>query len=155
MYSSNKTKYTEFRLRLIRDIRTFDERFEDKQNTIIDLASIRDGAALGATAVQPEAISDMETKTNAAATYLPLTGGDLEGNLYAPYIESTEMFAETMTCENLYGTILNDSDDRLYFDSEGMKVMNNGSELYSLVTKTQLDEKLGDINTILESIINS
>lgn len=34
-----------------------------KQNTIIDLASIREGAALGATAVQPEAISDMVTKT--------------------------------------------------------------------------------------------
>lgn len=73
MWSGNKTSYTEFRLRLIRDIRTLDERFDDKQNTIIDLASIREGAALGATAIQPEAISDMETKTNAAATYATKT----------------------------------------------------------------------------------
>lgn len=40
-----------------------------KQNTIDDLSIIRSGANKGATAVQPSAISDMETKTNAAATY--------------------------------------------------------------------------------------
>lgn len=41
----------------------------NKQDNISDLEVIRSGAALGATAVQPAAISDMETKTNAAATY--------------------------------------------------------------------------------------
>ncbi len=35
-----------------------------KQATISDLATIRSGAASGATAVQPSAISDMQTKTN-------------------------------------------------------------------------------------------
>lgn len=48
-----------------------DAALSDKQDTISDLASIRSGAALGATAVQPAAISDMETKTHAAATYQP------------------------------------------------------------------------------------
>lgn len=43
----------------------------DKQDTIPDLATIRAGAAKGATAVQPSAIADMETKTHAAATYQP------------------------------------------------------------------------------------
>jgi hypothetical protein len=43
-----------------------------KQNTISDLETIRSGASAGATAVQPAAISDMETKTNAAATYQPI-----------------------------------------------------------------------------------
>ena len=43
----------------------------DKQDTIPDLATIREGAAKGATAVQPSAIADMETKTHAAATYQP------------------------------------------------------------------------------------
>ena len=40
-----------------------------KQDTISDLGTIRSGAAAGATAVQPAAISDMETQTHAAATY--------------------------------------------------------------------------------------
>lgn len=44
-----------------------------KQNTISDIDTIRTNATLGATAVQPAAISDMETKTNAAATYLGKT----------------------------------------------------------------------------------
>lgn len=43
----------------------------DKQDVIPDLATIREGAAKGATAVQPATISDMETKTHAAATYQP------------------------------------------------------------------------------------
>lgn len=43
----------------------------DKQDTIPDLATIRAGAAKGATAVQPSDIADMETKTHAAETYQP------------------------------------------------------------------------------------
>ena len=40
-----------------------------KQGAIADLADIRAGAAAGATAVQPSAISDMETQTHASNTY--------------------------------------------------------------------------------------
>ena len=42
-----------------------------KQDAISDLETIRAGASKGATAVQPSAIADMETKTHAAATYQP------------------------------------------------------------------------------------
>lgn len=42
---------------------------EGKQDVIEDLEEIREGAALGSTAVQPNAISDMETKTHASETY--------------------------------------------------------------------------------------
>ena len=48
-----------------------DAALSDKQDVIADLNTIRSGAALGATAVQPSAIGDMETKTHAAATYQP------------------------------------------------------------------------------------
>lgn len=44
-----------------------------KQDTISDLATIRSGAAAGATAVQPAAIADMETQTHASATYATKT----------------------------------------------------------------------------------
>lgn len=40
-----------------------------KQDAINDLATIRSGAAAGATSVQPTAIADMETQTHASATY--------------------------------------------------------------------------------------
>ena len=50
------------------DIRTA---IAGKQSTISDLATIRSGAAAGATAVQPAAISDMETRTHAAQAYQP------------------------------------------------------------------------------------
>lgn len=46
---------------------------DTKQNTISDLDTIRSGAALGATSVQPGNISDMETKTNASITYATKT----------------------------------------------------------------------------------
>lgn len=42
-----------------------------KQDVIEDLETIRDGASAGATAVQPSALSN----------YLPLTGGDITGNI--------------------------------------------------------------------------
>lgn len=45
--------------------------WDGKQDAISDLETIRAGASKGATAVQPAAIADMETKTNAAATYQP------------------------------------------------------------------------------------
>lgn len=44
---------------------------DGKQDKIDDLDTIVAGAAAGATAVQPEAIADMETKTHASATYQP------------------------------------------------------------------------------------
>lgn len=44
-----------------------------KQDAINDLATIRSGAAAGATAVQPSAIADMETQTHASATYATKT----------------------------------------------------------------------------------
>ena len=50
------------------DIRTA---LANKQPIISDLATIRTGATLGATAVQSSAISDMETQTHAAQTYQP------------------------------------------------------------------------------------
>lgn len=55
---------------------------ETKQNVISDLTTIRQGASAGATAVQPSAISDMETKTHAGDTYQ--TKGDyaLRGESY-------------------------------------------------------------------------
>lgn len=46
-----------------------------KQDTIADLPAIRSGAAAGATAVQPRAISDMETRTHAADTYVAKESG--------------------------------------------------------------------------------
>ena len=74
-----------------------------KQDAISDLSTIRSGAAAGATAVQPSAISDMATQTwvgqqgfitaSALSSYLPLTGGTLTGALHmgsaagaSPYI---------------------------------------------------------------------
>ena len=44
-------------------------KIDEKQDIITDLETIRSGAALGATAVQPSAIVDMLTKTEAASTY--------------------------------------------------------------------------------------
>ena len=70
------------------------------EDVISDLATIRTGAAAGATAVQPAAISDMETRTHAAATFatktalatlsdtvdskLDKSGGTMTGNLNIP-----------------------------------------------------------------------
>lgn len=53
---------TELRNR-IGQIESQESTWNGKQDAITDLAEIRSGAALGATAVQPSAISDMATKT--------------------------------------------------------------------------------------------
>ena len=51
---------------------TGDVDLSNYQKKIADLSTIRSGAAAGATAVQPDAIADMETQTHAAATYQPI-----------------------------------------------------------------------------------
>ena len=50
---------------------------DKKQDIITDLETIRSGAAAGATAVQPDAIKDMLTKTEAASTYETIANADL------------------------------------------------------------------------------
>lgn len=92
-----------------------------KQDAISDLATIRSGAAAGATAVQPSAISDMATQTwvgqqgfitaSALSSYLPLTGGTLTGALHmgsaagaSPYI---------YWGDSSYAYIGEDSDDHI------------------------------------------
>lgn len=59
--------------------------WDAKQDTISDLESIRSGAGLGATAVQPSAISDMETKTHASATYQPKGSYATQSEVNAKY----------------------------------------------------------------------
>lgn len=46
----------------LQDIQTLQDAINGKQDTISDLASIREGAALGATAVQPSALTGYENK---------------------------------------------------------------------------------------------
>lgn len=86
---------------------------DTKQDNISDLETIRSGAALGATAVQPAAITDMETKTNAAATYqpigdyatkaeLPTKVSELENDV--PYVVDTKSLPEN-------GLYIYDTDD--------------------------------------------
>jgi hypothetical protein len=92
-----------------------------KQDAISDLSTIRSGAAAGATAVQPSAISDMATQTwvgqqgfitaSALSSYLPLTGGTLTGALHmgsaagaSPYI---------YWGDSSYAYIGEDSDDHI------------------------------------------
>ena len=95
---------------------------------------------------------NLENKKADKDSVLPLSGGDMTGDLYAPAINTDYIFATEMTCESFTGDIFNVDGDNLYFNSEGVKVMNKGSELYSLVTKAELDKILKDINSALESI---
>lgn len=95
--------------------------WNNKQDAISDLSTIRSGAAAGATAVQPSAISDMATQTwvgqqgfltaSALSDYLPLTGGTLTGALHmgssagaSPYI---------YWGDGTYAYIGEDSDDHI------------------------------------------
>lgn len=95
--------------------------WDNKQDAISDLSTIRSGAAAGATAVQPSAISDMATQTwvgqqgfitaSALSSYLPLTGGTLTGALHmgsaagaSPYI---------YWGDSSYAYIGEDSDDHI------------------------------------------
>lgn len=139
-------------------------------------------------------ISDMETKTNAAATYLPLTGGTVDGsilitrdldltgskspgNFSAPYIHAKiDLSTSNRLWINDYIITANSSDRSngkvfsvvysyedgphvgdlvtdTYLQSENYLTQTAADSRY--YTQSQIDEKLGDINTILESIINS
>lgn len=51
------------------EITSLNNKIDTKQDIIDDLDTIRSGATAGSTAVQPAAIADMETKSNASATY--------------------------------------------------------------------------------------
>lgn len=72
-----------------------------KQDVITDLATIRSGAAAGATAVQPRAISDMETRTHAADTYVAKESGKgLSSNDYTTAEKSKLAGIETGAQKN-------------------------------------------------------
>lgn len=58
-------------------IEGIDEKVENKQNTISDLSTIRDGASKGATAVQPNDIKDFLTEGDLAEVALTGTYNDL------------------------------------------------------------------------------
>ena len=107
-----------------------------KQDAISDLSTIRSGAAAGATAVQPSAISDMATKTwvgqqgfitaSALSSYLPLTGGTLTGALHmgsaagaSPYI---------YWGDSSYAYIGEDSDDHITLRGDkGVNILTGSS----------------------------
>lgn len=91
---------------------------DEKQDVITDLETIRSGASAGATAVQPDAISDMETKTNASQTYQPkgnylTTHQDISGKAEASEatycIEEGEVTAPTFE-ETLMAAVANKAD---------------------------------------------
>lgn len=110
--------------------------WNNKQDAISDLSTIRSGAAAGATAVQPSAISDMATQTwvgqqgyiNASAltSYLPLTGGTLTGALHmgsaagaSPYI---------YWGDSSYAYIGEDSDDHITLRGDkGVNILTGSS----------------------------
>jgi hypothetical protein len=107
-----------------------------KQDAISDLSTIRSGAAAGATAVQPSAISDMATQTwvgqqgfitaSALSSYLPLTGGTLTGALHmgsaagaSPYI---------YWGDDSYAYIGEDSDDHITLRGDkGVNILTGSS----------------------------
>lgn len=105
-----------------------------KQDTIPDLATIRAGAAKGATAVQPAEISDMETKAHAAATYQPK--GD--------YATSTELAtglatkADTTTTDTLRNDVDGLGDQVQEIET---KIPGNATADNQLATKADLAEK--------------
>ena len=69
-----------------------------KQATISDLATIRSGAAAGATAVQPSAISDMQTKSNRLTTADTTSITDAnKDTLYPTVGRTTQMINELST----------------------------------------------------------
>jgi len=110
--------------------------WNEKQDAISDLSTIRSGAAAGATAVQPSDISDMATQTwvgqqgfitaSALSSYLPLTGGTLTGALHmgssagaSPYI---------YWGDGTYAYIGEDSDDHITLRGDkGVNILTNGN----------------------------
>ena len=110
--------------------------WNNKQDAISDLSTIRSGAAAGATAVQPSAISDMATQTwvgqqgfitaSALSSYLPLTGGTLTGALHmgsaagaSPYI---------YWGDGSYAYIGEDSDDHITLRGDkGVNILTGSS----------------------------
>lgn len=69
--STAKTDITNLKTSINTQANLISDLQDSKQDKIDNLDTIVAGAASGATAVQPSAIADMETKTHASATYQP------------------------------------------------------------------------------------
>ena len=107
-----------------------------KQDAISDLSTIRSGAAAGATAVQPSAISDMATQTwvgqqgfitaSALSSYLPLTGGTLTGALHMG--SSAGASSYIYWGDSTYAYIGEDSDDHITLRGDkGVNILTGSS----------------------------
>ena len=92
-----------------------------KQDAISDLATIRSGAAAGATAVQPGDISDMETKTHAAATYQPKGDYQAAGDYQLASDSLVDEAGQYITADNQVGKNLKALD-------EGLKTVASATE---------------------------
>lgn len=140
--------------------------WNSKQDNISDLETIRNNAALGATAVQPDAISDMLTKTEAVQTYqpkgdyalkseLPTKVSELENDsnytteddvnelaqslLTAIDTKQNKLSNEQLSAINSVSGIINDYPNKMYTSA-----FNEAIDNY--YTKEQVDSKIPGIN---------
>lgn len=109
--------YTPASITSVEDLQdSLETEIAEKQDTISDLESIRSGAGLGATAVQPSAISDMETKTHASATYQPKGSYATQSEVNAKYtkpsggIPKTDLASAVQTSLSKADTALQSAD---------------------------------------------
>lgn len=125
-----------------------------KQDTISDLATIRSGAAAGATAVQPAAISDMETKTHAAATYVAKEDGKgLIASNVADKLSYSEDDNELQINKSVFvnGNIELESADSIMFSDGSLSEYVGGSaDTAESNAKSYADGLKADLNKVIE-----
>ena len=79
---------------------------------------------------------------------------DVETNTYVKYIAQTLTDTQKQQVRENIGAASSDDIFEFRKDGDGTQFLSNDGTYKTLYTTTEIDSKLGDINTILESIIN-
>lgn len=142
-----------------------DDLLADKQDTIDDLATIRSGAALGATAIQRTDLATVATSGNyndlSNKPTIPNIGTLNTNNSTAQTVSSSESFSGNINLHKVsktgsYNDLLSKPDLLEATYSNGTAYFINSATPAiaptNYYTKAEIDTKIGDIETLLESI---
>ena len=141
------------------------DRWQDKQDAISDLATIRSGAALGATAIQQADLAAVATSGNyndlSNKPTIPNIGTLNTNNSTAQTASSSESFSGNINLHKVsktgsYNDLLSKPDllDATYSNGTAYFINSATPAIAptNYYTKAEIDTKIGDIETLLESI---
>lgn len=125
-----------------------------EENKTLIYAELQSGTVGGYVTDYSQIKNAPNKNVNVEAVDTSETLDDVETNTYVKYIAQTLTDTQKQQVRENIGAASSDDIFEFRKDGDGTQFLSNDGTYKTLYTTTEIDSKLGDINTILESIIN-